>query len=152
MLTETDSRVSGFIYPSEVEVRLVLSPQAVVSHLHQTQRLKHQRRQTVSGVWTQVRRYLQVLGRLHVQPRDVLDQLVDLVHHRMLVRSEPGAERTEKTRSHRRGHENGTNRRTARRRKRGGRGNDRQFLKQLLYEKKLHLQSFTADVCVVTAS
>lgn len=99
MLTETDSRVSGFIYPSEVKVRLVLSPQAVVSHLHQTQRLKHQRRQTVSSVWTQVRRYLQVLGRLHVQPRDVLDQLVDLVHHGMLVRSEPGAERTEDTES-----------------------------------------------------
>lgn len=43
MLTETDSRVSGFIYPSEVEVRLVLSPEAVVSHLHQTQRFKHQK-------------------------------------------------------------------------------------------------------------
>lgn len=43
MLTETDSHVCGFIYPSEVKVRLVLSPEAVVSHLHQTQRLKHHR-------------------------------------------------------------------------------------------------------------
>lgn len=41
-------------------------------------------------MWTE--RYLQVLGCGHVQPGDVLDPLVDLLHHRMFMGSEPGAE------------------------------------------------------------
>lgn len=37
--------------------------------------------------------HLQVLGSADVQAGDVLDPLVDLIHHWMFERSEPGAER-----------------------------------------------------------
>lgn len=113
-----------FHYPAEVEVRLVLSSDAVVSHLHQTRPRKGEIvgltiLLVFSNVWIQVGRYLQVLGRFHVQPRDVLDHLVYLVHHGMLVCSEPGAERTERTRDHYWGQNGNTScRQTARRARR----------------------------------
>lgn len=37
--------------------------------------------------------YLQVLGSADIQAGDVLDPLIDLIHNRMLKRSEPGAGR-----------------------------------------------------------
>lgn len=35
--------------------------------------------------------YLQILGSADIQAGDVLDPLIDLIHNRMLKRSEPGA-------------------------------------------------------------
>lgn len=42
-------------------------------------------------------RYLQILGGADIQAGDVLDPLIDLIHNRVLERSEPGADRRDGT-------------------------------------------------------